>query len=225
MAARRLLLNLMLSVACAAGLLGQQTPQTGLAATSQEFPIVLLQNVTAGKTPVGTKVQAKLSIATLLNGVVIPRNAVFSGEIVESVAKTSKARSRLAIRMDSIAWKDGTASVRAFMTPWYYPTESESGQDLQYGPPQSPTRTWNGAGAYPDPNLRGYKPFPDAGSDKDPSAQNTPASVTSKRRVPMKNVEAERASDGTTALVSKNSNLKLDRLTTYILAAEPTTQK
>jgi hypothetical protein len=225
MAARWLLLNLMLGVACAAGLLGQQTPSSGLASNAQEFPVVLLQNVTAGKTPVGTKVQAKLAIATLFNGIVIPRNAVFSGEIVESVAKTSQSHARLAIRMDSITWKDGTASIKASMTPWYYPTESESGQDLQYGPPQSPTRTWNGAGAYPDPNLRGYKPFPDAGSDKDPSAPNTPASVTSKRRAPMKNVEADRNSDGTVALVSKNGNIKLDRLTTYILAADVTPQK
>lgn len=223
MAARRLLFNLILGAAGTAGLVGQQTPQT--APTTQEFPVVLLQNVTAGKTPAGTKVQAKLSIATLVSGVVIPRNAVFSGEIVESLAKTSKAHSRLAIRMDSITWKDGTTSIKAFMTPWFYPTVSESGQDLQYGPPQPASRTWNGAGAYPDPNLRGYKPFPDAGSDKDPSAPDTPASVTSKKRVPMKNVEADRNSDGTVALVSKNGNIKLDRLTTYILASDVAAQK
>ncbi len=46
------------------------------------------QNVVAGKTPVGTKVEAKLTIATLVKGTVIPEGAVFSGEVVDSVAKS-----------------------------------------------------------------------------------------------------------------------------------------
>jgi len=40
-----------------------------------EFPVIMRQNVAAGKTPVGTKVQAKLVVATLVDGVVVPQDA------------------------------------------------------------------------------------------------------------------------------------------------------
>jgi len=59
------------------------------------------QSVTAGATPVGTKVQAKLVVATLVDGTVFPQNSVFSGEVIESVAKSATDPSRVAIRMDS----------------------------------------------------------------------------------------------------------------------------
>ncbi len=51
------------------------------------------QDVTAGKTPVGTKVQAKLQVATLVDGTVLPKNTVFSGEVTESVAKSESTSS------------------------------------------------------------------------------------------------------------------------------------
>jgi hypothetical protein len=113
---------------CAA-LLGQQTPsqqtpsqqtpaQHAPAASSfsgaLEFPVVMRQNVAAGTTPVGTKVQAKLAVATLVDGVVVPRDAVFSGEVTESVAKSVTDPSRLAIRMDSAQWKKGIGTFRAY---------------------------------------------------------------------------------------------------------------
>jgi hypothetical protein len=63
-------------------------------------------NVAAGKTPVGAKIKARLAVATLIDGKVIPRSAVFSGEVIDSAAKTADA-SRLAIRMDSMVWKKG----------------------------------------------------------------------------------------------------------------------
>src|ERR1700722_18474581 len=47
-------------------------------ASAQEFSVTMRQNVVAGKTPVGTKVEAKLTIATLLKGAVIPQGAIFS---------------------------------------------------------------------------------------------------------------------------------------------------
>ena len=221
MFSRRLMLHLVLVTACAGGLFGQQKSQAAdpqLPAARQEFPVILQQSVTAGKTPVGTKIQAKLAIATLINGTVVPRNAVFSGEVVESVKKTAKEASRLVLRMDLVTWKDGSTAITAFVIPWFYPTVSESGQDLQYGPPQPPSRTWNGAGAYPDPNSPAYKPFPEAGEDKSSSVPDTPSSVTSKNREQVKNVQAERGSGGTIALVSKNRDIKLERFTTYVLA-------
>ena len=176
------------------------------------------QNVAAGKTPVGSKIHAKLEVATLIGGTVVPRNAVFSGEVIESAAKTATDPSRLAIRIDSVLWKKGSASVTAYLTAWYYPLKDATGQDLQYGPTQSAKATWNGQGPYPDPNSKSYKPFPGSDSGNDASAPNTPASTASNRRALMKDVESAKNNDGIIAIVSKSNTIKLDKLTTYVLA-------
>lgn len=215
--------TLVLCVGCVGTLHGQQqTPASSSANSSpsgaQEFPVIMQQNVTAGKTPAGTKVQARLEVATLVEGTVVPRNAVFSGDVIESTAKTKTEPSRLAIRMNSVQWKNGSASVKVYLTSWYYPARDEMGQDLQYGPEQPAKRTWNGQGQYPDTTTKVYRPFPGSESDKG-SVPDTPASATSNQRVLMKDVEATSASDGSLALVSKHANLKLDRLTTYVLAS------
>lgn len=210
--------NLVLSVFFSASMLAQQN-QPPAAGTAQEFPVMLEQNVIAGKTPEGTKVQAKLSIATLVNGTVVPRNAVFSGEVTESAAKTKDQPSKVSVRMDSVAWKNGSAAVKLYMTAWFYPNMMDAGQDLQYGPTKTAQGSWNGAGEYPtDQNMKSYKPFPDS-QQKDPTVPDTPNSVTSKHRVLMKNVESGQASDGGVELISKKSNIKLERYTTYVLAA------
>ncbi len=206
------------STVCSISLEAQAKADSAVQGSMPEFPVILQQSVAAGKTAVGTKVQAKLSIATLLSGVVYPRNSILSGEVVESAAKTKTEPSRIGIRIDSVNWKEKSASVRLYLTSWYYPGISESGQNLQYGPTESPQRTWNGAGAYPDPNSHSYKPFPD-GSDKSPSVPDTPSSKTSDRRVVMKDVDVQRGDDGGIILVSKHANIKLDRFTTYVLSA------
>jgi len=215
--------TLMLGVFGSASLLGQQKPAASSVPSAQEFPVTLQQSVTAGKTPPGTKIQARLEAATLVNGTVIPRNAVFTGEVVESVAKTKSDPSRVALRMDSVQWKDGSkngsASVRVYLTAWYYPTRDATGQDLQYGPEQPANRTWNGQGQYPDPNSKVYRPFPGNESDKSAGAPDTPATTPSNHRVLMKDVEAATANDGSLELVSKHSNIKLDKLTIYVLAS------
>src|SRR5580700_1277966 len=100
-------------------LLGQQQSPSPLGGT--EFPIFMKQNIVAGKTPVGTKIQAKLVAATLVNGVVVPRDAILSGEVIESVKKFASDPSRLAIRMDSADWKKGSVPIKAYLTAWYYP--------------------------------------------------------------------------------------------------------
>lgn len=219
------LLQLLLAVSCSAGLFAQEKPNTPLPGAA-EFPVVLQQSVTAGKTLVGTKVQAKLMMATLVNGTVIPRNAVFNGEVIESVAKTKTDPSRLAIRMDSAEWKNGSATVKLFVTSWYYPTRDvEGGQDLQYGPQQPASRTWNGQGQYPDSNSKSYQPFPGSDSDNKGSVPDTPSSITSNHRVPMKDVQSAHSNDGAVEITSKRSNIKLDKLTTYVLAADDLPQK
>jgi hypothetical protein len=200
-------------------LAGQQKPAaTPSPSAVQEFPMLLQQGVTAGKTSTGTKVQARLQVATLVEGAVIPRNAVFSGEVIESVAKTKTEPSRVAIRMDSVQWKNGSATVKLFLTAWYYPAVDAAGQNLQYGPQQPARRTWNGEGQYPDPNSKSYKPFPGSEPDKDAGVPDTPSTTTSNHRVLMKNVETVNGADGSVALVSKKTTLKLDKLTTYVFA-------
>ena len=178
----------------------------------------LRQRVVAGKTATGTTIQAELIVATLAEGKVIPRNAVLSGEVIESVARTATQPARLAVRIDSAQWKNGSASLKLYLTPWYYPTTDEAGEDLQYGPTLPEKRTWNGQGQYPDTS-RSYKPFPGSDSDKGASVPDTASSTVSNHRVMMKDVEAGSSTDGTLTLVSKRSNLKLDKLTAYVFAS------
>jgi hypothetical protein len=210
--------TLVLCVSYSATLIGQQTPAPAAPSGTREFPVNLQQSVTAGKTPVGTKIQAKLGIATLVDGTVVPRSAVFSGEVIESVAKTKTEPSRLAIRMDSVQWKNGSAAVKVYATAWYYPARDATGQELQYGPQEPANRTWNGQGQYPDPNSKVYRPFPGGDPNQGTSVPDTPSATTSNHRVQMKEVETVSSNDGTITLVSKRTNLKLDKLTTYVLA-------
>lgn len=210
--------SLLVCVFCSVPLC-QQNPSVTLAHDTTEFPVILQQSIAAGKSPVGTKIRAKLQIATLVDGTVIPRNAVLTGEVIESVPKTAADPSRLAIRMDSAEWKSGSAAIKAYLSAWYYPTTAEAGQNLQYGPPQSPTRTWNGQGAYPNPNSPSYKPFP--GRDPDADKNSVPehaATKTSEHRVLMRDIECTSSDNGTLALISKRTTIKLDKLTTYVFA-------
>src|SRR5580658_247628 len=216
--ARRVLLTLL----CSGTLLGQQKPAGVGPSGVLEFPVIMQQEVTAGKTTVGTKVAAKLAVATLVNGTVFPRGAVFSGEVTESLKKSSSDPSLLAIRMDSVQWKNGTAPIKVYLTAWYYPDRTETGQqNLQYQPQDQANspRNWNGAGAYPLPNSPINEKFPGADSDKEStSVPTTPNSVTSNHRVLMKNVDSAVNNQGVVELSCRRSNIKLDRLTTYVFA-------
>lgn len=205
-----------------AAVLGQQKAAAPRAPVALEFPVTMQQNVTAGATPVGTKIKAKLTVATLVNGVVFPRNSVFSGEVTESVAKSATEPSRLAIRMDLVEWKNGSAPITVYLTGWYYPTRMDAGQDLAYGPPNT-SATWKtgrGAGTRPDPNSPASQPFPghetDGSADSGPTA---PLAVTSDHRAMMKDVASARNTDGSVAITCTRSNIKLDKVTSYVLAA------
>lgn len=209
-----------LSVFCSAALLAQTKPVAPDPPKIHEFPVELEQKIIAGTTAVGTKVRATLSMATLMDGTVFPKNAVFSGEVTESVAKSKTAPARLGVCMDSVQWKNGSATVKVYVTAWYYPTTVVSNDDLQYGPTKPASKTWNGAGAYPDSNQRDYKPFPGPDSDSQKSAPDISTAVTAHHRTRMKNVESVRSSDGRVSLTSSHSNLKLDKLTTYVLATD-----
>lgn len=213
--------------------LGQQTsaqhsPAASSSSGALEFPVVMRQNVVAGTTPVGTKVQAKLAVATLVDRVVVPRDAVFSGEVTESVAKSATDPSRLAIRMDSAQWKKGSAPVvlslalKVYLTAWYYPVAETRAQDLSDESPDDTPQSWkhrNRPPTFPDPNGPASEPFPGRGAGTDPgSSPPSPSSNISKHRALMKNVESTRSTDGAVSLTSKSFNIKIDKLTTYVLA-------
>jgi hypothetical protein len=219
-------------ILCSAALLSgqmrsQQTPIAHSSAGAREFPVIMRQNVTAGSTPVGTKVQAKLAVATLVDGVVVPRDAILSGEVTESVAKSATDPSRLAIRMDSAQWKKGSAPVvlslasKVYLTAWYYPVAETRAQDLSDESPNDPP-SWkqrNRPPTFPDPHGSASEPFPGRGAGTDPgSSPPSPSSNISKHRALMKNVESTRNSDGAVTLTSKSFNIKIDKLTTYVLA-------
>ena len=138
MLVRVLVASLMIIVACSSGYSGQREPRTTASVTEmQEFPVVFQRSVTAGKTPVGTTIQAKLSMATLLNGIVVPQNAKFLGEIVVSQGRTKNQASRLSVRMNSVSWKNGSAQVKVFLSDRFSPRIPEP-QYLQPGKSSAP---------------------------------------------------------------------------------------
>jgi len=193
--------------------LAQPTPAARNLPAGLEFPVIMKQNVVAGKAPVGTKVQAKLVVATLVGGVVVPQGAILSGEVTESVAKSATGPSRLAILMDSAQWTNGSAPIKVYLTAWYYPMATPADLDLSSGLPN--------AGNNPNPRMGGGYPgqrnptsAPVSGSDAGPA----PASEISKHRVLMKNVESTRNNEGAVTLTSRRFNIKLDKQTTYVLA-------
>ncbi len=205
-----------------AAVFAQPTLAAPVSTQALEFPVLMRQQVEAGKMPVGMKVQAKLTVATLVTGIVVPEGAVLSGEVIESVAKSATHPSRLAIRMDSVRWKNGSASAvlslahKVYLTAWYYaaaPQTMEDRPDLS----DVHARDWNNdprpeapyPGYYP-----GYVPDADRPRVSAPSASDIP-----KHYSLMKDVESKRRSDGTVILTSRRSNVKLDKSTTYVLAA------
>jgi len=182
-----------------------------------ELPITLRQNIEAGKTAVGTKVEGRLVIGTMIEGGVLPRGAVIFGEVIESVAKSENSPSRLAIRMDSAQWKNGAAKFKVYMTAWYYPPAPMAPPDLSYGPPGD-KRNWGGV----DPTVDTTDPPNPAQrlSTQQDNGMNVgaPASIISKKRVLMKNIKSASGADGSVVLVSSRSNIKLNKVTTYVLA-------
>lgn len=194
-------------------------PMTAAAASNPglEFPVIMRQKVEAGKTPVGTKVEARLTVATLVNGVVVPEGAVLSGEVTESVAKSAAGPSHLAIRVDTARWKKGATPTvleltpKPYLTSWIYPssptTIRDSSNDMS--DPTDPLRRTHSSPPFPGTGRGGI-------SDTIPER---PGSGSSNHRVPMKDVESTRNSDGGVTLTSQRSNIKLDKSTTYVLAA------
>jgi hypothetical protein len=206
--------------------LGQAGPEAPSSAAALEFPVVMRQNVIAGKTPVGTKIRAKLTVATLVHGVVIPQDAVISGEVIESVAKSANEPSRLGLRMDSAQWKNGAAPTvltlapKLYLTRWYYPVAIELNRNSSSGIPDA-AHDYNRATIHSGVSNPTAEQFPGSAQD---SSRNIPEpagpdSGISKHHVLMKNMESTSNSEGALILTSKHSNIKLDKTITYVLAA------
>jgi hypothetical protein len=131
--------------------------------------------------------------------------------------------------MDSAQWKKGSAPIvvslapKVYVTAWYYPVEETRAQDLSDESPDDASQSWNHRNrlpTFPDPNAPASQPFPGHRAGTDPgSSPPAPASNISKHRSLMKNVESTRNSDGAVSLTSKSFNIKIDKLTTYVLAA------
>jgi hypothetical protein len=179
--------------------------------------VILQQNVEAGKSPAGTKVQGKLAAATLFNGVLIPKNAVTSGVVVESESKRGKDRARLAIRMNTVSWNGGWAPLYAYLMPLYYPVTEQAVPNLPNESPDPDSRTLNGPNQASESPMS--RPFPSGGSEVNQGAIPNVA-ILSSRPVRMKDVVLEPTSNGGIALVSEHAKIKLFKMTTYIFAAD-----
>jgi len=192
--------------------LSQQTapkPATAAASAAVEWPVNFVQNIAAGMTAVGTKVQAKLLVATLVNGTTVPAGAILSGEVLESQPKSASAPSRLAIRMNQVQWKDASPlAITLYLTHWYHPFR---GIGNEQGPAQPYEHGVIGMRApYPQEQPGRVMENPDSSS----------GGLASPQRVPIKNVEAISSSDGTVVLTSSKSNIKLDKAIIYVLGAD-----
>lgn len=187
-----------------------------------ELPVTMRQNVIAGTTPVGTKVQAKLAVATLVVGTVIPQDAILAGEVTESVAKSTTNPSRLAIRMDSAQWKGKSVSIKVYLTAWYYPVIPLSQRDRPDEPLSSRSeRHSSGIAIYPGQNPPSSSPshFPDHDPDAGKDNGAAPGTSISEHRILMNDVESTHNRDGAVAITSKRVNIKLDKQTMYVLAS------
>lgn len=207
---------------CGTVALGQQKSTAPSSSPLREFPVVMQQSIEAGKTPVGTKVQAKLAVATTFHGIVIPRNAVVTGVVFESVRKTATAPSRLGIRMENAKWKDeATCMMKAYLMPLYYPVVSQAMQ----GPPAESSDT--DSGSMSGSNQSSPMSQPSFGGSNSEAAQEAMPNLLklSSRPVSMKNVVIEPVPDNGVELVSQHDNIKLHKMTTYVLAGIETPAK
>jgi hypothetical protein len=202
-------------------LLSQSIPAGPSSSSLLEFPVIMLQKVTAGTMPVRTKVQAKLALATLVGRVVVPQGAILSGEVTESVPKSATDPSRLGIRMDSAQWKNGSVPIKVYLTAWYYPKVTPPPEDLSPDPDPRDNaairpRRRRGADTSSPNSAPGRGTVPDLAP-----APPSPDQGLSKHRASMKNVESARNDDGAITLISKRGNIKLDKETAYVLAGNP----
>lgn len=193
----------------------QQAQPPSARPTLHEFALTLQQSLESGKAAIGTKVQARLAAPTKFQGTNIPRNAVFSGVVIESTAKGPKEPAKLAIRMEKAEWKEDSISLTAYLLPLSYSNTAPAVQGLPNESPDPSSRT---SGAGQDANSPMRAPFPTNDSQAAQAAIPEVPTLSS-RPVQMKNVNVALADEGGAALVSEHTNIKLYKMTTYVFAA------
>jgi hypothetical protein len=206
-------------------LLAQDSKPDLNATPSLEFPASLQAKVVAGSTPVGAEVRAKLAMATLLDGVVIPQDALISGHVEQSVAKTSDAPAILKIRFDSARWKKGSAPLNLYLAGCYYPIEFRGLGDNPSGIHGEVGVTMGGARPDTFPRTNGGMPNSGGMTTMDASRPDTypdprpqvGVSEVSKHWVRLEKVDTVVAADGSLQITSNERNLKLDKGTIYLL--------
>jgi hypothetical protein len=217
--------GLLVLIFVSAGFTDQKLPEP-TASDLVEFPVTMRQKIKAGTTPVRTKVQARLTTATLVQGRVVPRNAVISGEIIESVARSGNAPSKLSIRLDMAQWKNGSLPIKVYLTEWCYDIKTplsnyaSEGDSAYHGSlqpaqdlPSLPPSLMGGGTISPGNNPPSIPPAPDPA----PSPTTIP-SYASAHRAQMRGVESDQLADGSIVITAKNSNLKLGKRITYVFA-------
>jgi hypothetical protein len=195
---------------------------------SLEFPASLQTKIVAGSTAAGTEVHAKLTLATLVGGVVIPEDAIFSGHVEQSVAKTKDTPSLLKIKFESAKWKKGSAPLNLYLVSCYYPvefnnstTDDRSGVHGDIGitmggtpPPNSVPRSATGTSAIGPMDASHQDNFPDTRSVGT-------LSEVSKHWVRMEKVDTVPSPEGGLQMTSADRTIKLDRNTIYLLRNTP----
>ena len=205
---------------CSVASIGQQShvPPPPPSHVLRQFPVILQQNVEAGKSPAGTQIQGKLAAATLFSGELIPKDALISGVVIESEPKKKgEAPARLAVRMNTVTWNGGWAPLYAYLMPLYYPPAGEALPNLPNESPDPDSRTLNGPNQAAESPMS--RPFQTGGPEASQGAIPNVA-VLSNRPVRMKDVILEPTSKGGIALVSEHANIKLSKMTTYVFAAD-----
>jgi hypothetical protein len=202
-------------------LLAQPAPASPATQNRVELPVVLQQKILAGKTEAGTAVRAKLEMATLVNGVVVPKGATLTGRVEESSKKSETTPSRLKIKFESATWKTGTVALSAYFTGCYYPINIASKADsdmVSDGGFHGSVGV--GADGFPRPGA------PPTGTDRGPTGMPpldsglslpAPPPGVSSHWVRMDNVDVAKQDDGSLAVTSSKKDLKLDKNTTYLL--------
>jgi len=195
-----------------------QHSSAGVPAPRLELPVIMRQKVVAGVTPVGAPVEAKLQIATLVSGTVVPQGAILSGHVEQSAKKAGDAPSRLKIKFESAHWKKGSAPLEVYFTGCYYPMIAFTDRD------RNPADASYGSISRPmDPSDGSYPTQPGLKSGQMPQGYgpDVPQAVTTQVsshwvRQPGANVIAE--TDGSISVTSIARDLRLDKDTTYLLA-------
>ena len=212
----RLLIPSVLIAALALPTVAQKQPSSATPSPRLELPAHLLNKIEAGKTPVGTPVQAKLMMATLVRGQVVPENSVLSGMIEESTVKTKETPSRLRIHITSAKWQTGETKLDAYITSMYHPFWSQSSSRVRNQPLglQSPDAYNN------DENVERQQRHEEleraAARSQDTSKAPGPDVGVSSHRYPLPDATVATDADGSTSIVSARHNLKLDTKTIYV---------